>query len=473
MVEATETSEQMFQTLRALLDGSDDEALRAFLADLHAADVADCMEQVEPEDRSRILFLLPPRTTAEAIVLLEEAVRSDVLDDFDEQQVSEVLKELPADDAVDVLDELDDEVADKVVERLPPEQKAVVEPLRQYDEDTAGGLMGPDYISVPAEGTVADAVAEIRRLTADETEVVYYIYSVDTDGRLLGVVPPMRLITAGPDVPVKSLLLKDLFTADAEDDQEEVKNKFEKYDVAALPVVDDQNRILGVITHDDVLDVAEEEAEEDMYHMAGTDAEEFATTSIVRAASIRARWLLPCLVGTFCGALIIILLSRFLNLNDQSIKIVLAFLTPIAAMGGNAGVQVSTVIVRALATDDPLVHTIGTAIARELRIVLLIAVIGSIVAACGTLIMLHSGILPGEHGAMPADDGLSISRVAVAVGSSLGIAILIAGSLAMTLPFAFRRLGIDPAIATGPLITTANDALSACVYLLIAIALLS
>ncbi|MFQ5410899.1 MAG: magnesium transporter MgtE N-terminal domain-containing protein, partial [Phycisphaerae bacterium] len=142
-------SEALFEQLRGLLDRADDASLRQFFSDLHAADIADCLEQVSEEERSRIFFLLPPRTTAEAIVLLEEAVRSDVLDDLTDQEVSDVLVQLPADDAVDVLDELDDAVAEKVVERLPPEQKAAVEPLRQYGEDTAGGIMNTDFVSVP------------------------------------------------------------------------------------------------------------------------------------------------------------------------------------------------------------------------------------------------------------------------------------------------------------------------------------
>jgi len=331
MTDGSTQTEELIDRLRTLLGSADDEALRAFFAELHVADIADCLEQIEAEERSRIIFLLPPRTTAEAIVLLEEAVRSDVLDDFNEEQVSEVLKELPADDAVDVLDELDDEVADKVIERLPPEQKAVVEPLRQYDEDTAGGLMNPDYISVPAEGSVIDAVQEIQRLTDEETEEVYYIYCVDADGRLKGVVPPMRLIIAGPDVSVKDLLLPDLFTVRAEDDQEAVKNMFEKYDLASLPVVDEDDRMLGVITHDDVLEVAEEEADEDMYHMAGTDAEEFATASIFHAAGIRARWLLPCLAGTFAAVVAILFFKP--QFHKDIFNIVVVFLTPIAAMG--------------------------------------------------------------------------------------------------------------------------------------------
>lgn len=471
MIESPDDRAQFFDRLHQLLERSEDDALHAFLAGLHAADVADCLEQVEPEQRSRMMFLLPPRKWAEAIALLEEAIRSDVLDDLTDDQVSDVLRELPADDAVDVLDELDEEVADKIVEQLPPEQKAVVEPLRQYEEDTAGGLMNPDFVSVPAEGTVGDALSEIRRLTADQTEVVYYIYCVDALGRLKGVVPPMRLITSTAQTPVRDLLLDDLFTANAADDQEEVKNKFEKYDVAALPVIDHEDKLLGVITHDDVLDVAEEEAEEDMLHMAGTDAEEFSTTSILHAAGVRAKWLLPCLIGTFVGVMII--LSFRPLLEERIFAVILAFLTPIAAMGGNAGVQISTVVVRALATNDPLESRLGPAISREFRIVIILGIGAGILAGLGALGVVHSGILRDEVGGVLTAADVPLERIALAVGSSMTIAVLISGSLATTLPFAFRRLGIDPAIATGPLITTTNDVMSACIYLSIAFALLT
>ena len=469
MMQTSDNSETIFKELREHLDRADDDALRAFLADLHSADVADCLEQVEPEERSRIFFLLPPRTTAEAIVLLEDAVRSDVLDDLTDAEVSDVLKELPPDDAVDVLDELDDEVADKVVERLPPEQKAVVEPLRQYAEDTAGGIMNTDYVSVPAGSTVGDAIDRIRRLTEEQKLDIYYVYCVDQADKLAGVVPPMRLITSPPALPVEKLLLDDLFTANVDDDQEEVKNRFEKYDVVALPVVNSRGQMVGVITHDDVLEVAEEEAEEDMLHMAGTDADEFATTSPLHAASVRARWLLPCLIGTFVAALIA--MSFGSDFPSATYAIVFPFLIPIAAMGGNAGVQISTVVVRALATGDMLMSRFKTAAARELRIAAILAVGAGLFAGFGTFAISHAGIWQGANGFR--ESGGELWRVGLSVGLAMAFAILVSGTLGLTLPFIFRRLGIDPAIATGPLITTANDALSAGIYMLIATSLLA
>lgn len=466
MPHSTTNGDEILRRLRALLCSEDDGLLRAFLADLHAADVADCLEQVEPEDRSRILFLLPPRTTAEAIVQLEEAVRSDVLDDLTEREVSDVLKELPADDAVDVLDELDDDVADKVVEHLSPEQKAVVEPLRQYEEDTAGGIMDPNFIRVPAEGTVANAVSEIRRLKPDEVEDRFFTYCIDADGKLKGVVHPMHLITATPEAPLKDVILHDLITVHVDDDQEAVKNKFEKYDVLALPVIDDEERMLGIITHDDVLEVAEEEAEEDMFHMAGTDAEELASASIVHAASVRARWLLPCLAGTLVSITVIILVQPKLG---AMFLLLIPFNGGIAAMGGNAGVQTSTIIVRALATGDVFASSLSKVFAREFRIALVVGVLTGLLSGFGAYVIIQSRIFDLTHVSAPPPS----TQIGLAVGLSMTLGILVASTMAMTLPFLFLRLRIDPAIATGPLITTLNDGLSATIYMLTAIYLLN
>lgn len=468
----------MLDHVSAMLERGDDNALRAYLEDHHSADIAECMANLDEEARSRILFLLPPRATAEVIVLLDEAVRSDVLDEMTDQQVTEVLKELPADDAVDVLDELDDAVADKVVEQLPPEQKAAVEPLRQYEEDTAGGIMNPDFVSVPVESTVADAIDEIRRLSEEQKLDVYYVYAVDAGGRLIGVVPPMSLITSPSQTPIEKLMLHDLFSANVEDDQEAVKNKFDKYDVAALPVTDSAGRLVGVITHDDVLEVAEEEAQEDILAMAGTDADEFATSSIFNAAFVRARWLLPCLMGTFVTAVLVLILKR--RFEADVFSLVIAFLTPIAAMGGNAGVQISTVIVRSLATGESAAERFRLAAFREIRIALILGLGAGLFAGLGTYSIVHSDfarqtLLVSSGGSAPSGGALDIEvwRVAASVGSAMSISILVAGTLAMCLPFVFRRLGIDPAIATGPLITTFNDGLSACIYLSVAMLLLN
>lgn len=465
-----EDFEALFTSLQQLLAKDDDESLRSFLADLHAADVADCLEAIPEEDRSRLMFLLPPRTVAIAIDMLEEAVRTDMLDGMPSDEVSKMLKELPADDAVDVLGEMDDARADSVVEHLPPKQRAAIEMLRQYDDDTAGGIMNTDFVSVPVTATAADAVALIRKLSEARRLEIYYVYCVDDEGRLVGLVPPMRLLTSPAEMPLEKLLLDELFTSNVEDDQEEVKNKFDKYDVVALPVTDADNVMVGVITHDDVLEVAEEEAEEDILYMAGTDAEEFASTSILRAAGVRARWLVPSLTGTFTASLITLYFKG--HMEEQVFSLLIPFLIPIAAMGGNVGVQISTVIVRALATGDVTASRFSRAASRELRIASVVGVGAAIFAASGAFAITNVGTFaPPDAPALPL--GFSVARLGLSVGLAMIVAVMLSGTLGLTLPYLFRRVGIDPAIATGPLITTMNDAFSACVYLSIAMALLA
>lgn len=458
-----EENNRLLQDFRAVLADGGEAEQQAFLAELHAADVADCLESLSEEDRSRVIFLLPPRTAAEAIVLLEEAVRSEMLDQLQPEQVSAVLTELPADDAVDVLDEMDDERADEIVEHLPEENRAAVEPLRQYDEDTAGGIMNTAFVSVPVSATVGDAIDIIRKLTEEQRVELYYVYSVDLDGKLIGVVPPVRLVANPSSMPIEKLLLDDLFTANVTDDQEEVKNKFDKYDVVALPVVDDDFCMVGVITHDDILEIAEEEAQEDILHMAGTDADEFSRQSVLYAASVRARWLLPCLGGTFAASLIAIYFEQQMDKNIFALLI--PFLIPIAAMGGNAGVQISTVIVRSLATGDALASQFRRAAYREMRIAAILGIGAGLFATAGAFIVMNSGSELGSD----AEATTSTIRLAASVGSAMMLAIILSGSMGLTFPYLFRRLGIDPAIATGPLITTVNDAVSATLYLSIAL----
>jgi magnesium transporter len=262
---------------------------------------------------------------------------------------------------------------------------------------------------------------------------------------------------------VKYLLLRETYAVNVNDDQEIVKSQFEKYDTAALPVVDDSNQLLGVITHDDILDVAKEEAEEDILHMGGTDAEEFSTSSVFHAATVRARWLIPCLIGTFVASLIMFVLKPHLGLLSA---IVIPFILPIAAMGGNAGVQTSTVMVRSLAVGEPFVARLRTALLREFRITLLLGVGSGVLAALGSMVILYFDVLTASEEVAP------FIHIGLAVGLSMALAIFVSTTLGMLLPFLFHRIGIDPAIATGPVITTFNDAISTAIYMLISIFLL-
>ena len=238
---------------------------------------------------------------------------------------------------------------------------------------------------------------------------------------------------------------------------------FRKYDLPAIPVVDDEHRLKGRITSDDIMDVADEEAAEDLYHMAGTDPAEMETASAVRAAAIRLSWLLPCmLIPTITATMIAASASR---MDAAAFGAILAFVPMVAGMSGNSGVQISTVIVRGLATGDLAGTRLGVALPRQGMIALIIA------PTCGLFSALISRLgLPVLQSVGVVGQSVHAGAVATAVGIGMTIAILVAGVLGICLPFVFRRIGVDPAIASGPIVTTTNDVISVAVYLAIAVA---
>ena len=442
--------------VQALARG-DDSALTEALAGARAPDIAESFELLREEDRSRVIFALDPHTVAEVVVMLDEADRGDLVDDLDTESLTEIVSELPPDDAADVLGELPVEEADEILEHLEDARSEKIEELLEYGEETAGGIMTPDVVAVEESKTVGDAVEIIREATQEED--LHEIYIVDVDRKLVGTVPLRRLVTNPPTTRLAELCEPEVVSVNADDDQETVVQIIRKYDVMAAAVIDKDERLLGRITHDDLLDVAEEEAAEDMYRMAGTDPAELETHSVLRAAFVRLKWLLPCLVGTMVTAVVLMLSqSKF----DPTLAVVLvAFAPMIGAMGGNSGIQISTIIVRGFATGEMASLRITRAFWREGRISLVMAPVCGLVAwslASGGITVLQSlGLSIGE---VP-----NPASLAVAIGAAMTCAILVAGVLAIVLPFTFRRLGVDPAIAAGPLVTTMNDIVSVSIYM--------
>ncbi len=452
-----ETTSAALERLVAVLETQDEARLRSELADIRAADIAEAFDLLDEEQRSRIIFALPARIAAEVVVLLDEAVRGEVVEELDTQSLSEIVAELPPDDAADVLGELTPQQADEILETIADEKSDKIEELLEYDESTAGGIMTPDLIALPASGTVADAIEHVRQAAADEE--LNDIYIVDAARRLIGTVPLRRLVTSPADTTLEGICDRDPVVVEVDDDQETVVQIMRKYDAMTAAVVDAQKRLVGRITHDDVLDVAEEEAEEDMLRIAGTDASELESGSVLQAARIRLTWLLPCMVG-------MMLTASVLGLSKPQFDIVLfgslaLFVPLIGAMGGNSGIQTTTVIVRGFATGELASTRLLRVFLREGRIALTMAPICGLLAwALSSLCLplLESLEGQGGHASEPA-------RIAVAVGLAMTAAILIAGVLGIALPFTFRKIGVDPAIASGPLVTTMNDVLSVTIYM--------
>lgn len=447
--------------LTAALESDDGPHLVQALAGARAADIAESFELLSDEYRSEVLFALPPHTAAEVVVMLDEAVRGEVVDDLDTESLTEIVSELPPDDAADVLGELSDKEAEAILEHMTDEKKSdKIEELLEYDEETAGGIMTPDIVAVPATATVADAIRHVRVATQEED--LNEVYLVDEARRPTGMVPLRRLVTNAPDTKLADICDRDPVIVWAQDDQETVIQIIRKYDAMEAVVVDADGRLLGRITHDDLLDVAEEEAAEDLLRMAGTDTAELETRSVFQAARIRLTWLIPCMVGMMLTAAVMILSkSKF---NAALFVVLVPFVPLIGAMGGNSGIQITTVIVRGFATGELGSTKLLRALLREGRIALAMAPVCG-VAAWGlvTLTMPLFGL-----DASTASSGVDLGRVAIAVGAAMTSAILVAAGLGISLPFTFRRLGIDPAIASGPLVTTINDVVSVSIYMTLA-----
>ncbi len=454
------TDEMTFhEQLTTALADADERALSAFLSGARAADIAESFQLLGDEERSRILFALDPHTAAEVVITLDEAVRGDVVEEMDTESLTEIVEVLPPDDAADVLGELTEEEAGEILEKMPEAKSDQIEELLEYEENTAGGIMTPDVVAVPATATVADAVQYVRE--ASPTEDLHEIYIVDADRKLVGTVPLRRLVISAPVTKLADVCDRDTVVVSARADQETVVQEIRKYDAMAAAVVDDQGRLIGRITHDDLLDVAEEEAEEDLLRIAGTAPEELDTSSVLQAARIRLTWLLPCMAGMLLSASVLGLAK--LQFDVVLFGALVLFVPMIGAIGGNSGIQTTTVIVRGFATGELGATQIMLVLLREGRIALTMApvcgVAAWILASISLPLLSASGGNPSVY---------HPPRVAMAVGIAMGAAILVAASLGIALPFTFRRLGVDPAISSGPIVTTMNDVISVGIYMTVA-----
>ncbi|MFQ5590384.1 MAG: magnesium transporter MgtE N-terminal domain-containing protein, partial [Phycisphaerae bacterium] len=271
-------TENLHDRLRTALETADEKQLALELADARAPDLAEAFELLSDEQRSEVLFALPPHTAAEVVVMLDERVRGELVDDLDTDSLTEIVSELTPDDAADVLGELTHREAEAILELMADGEKSdQIEGLLEYHEETAGGIMTPDVVAVPAAATVADAIEQVREATQEED--LNEVYIVDEEARPTGTVPLRRLVTSPPGTRLEDICDRDHVVVSVHDDQEAVIQAIRKYDAMEAVVVDDHGRLVGRITHDDLLDVAEEEAEEDLLRMAGTDAAELGTSS--------------------------------------------------------------------------------------------------------------------------------------------------------------------------------------------------
>ncbi|APY01444.1 magnesium transporter [Lacinutrix venerupis] len=438
-------SNELIEKVEQLVQSKNDEAILDLLNEYHHADIAEILEDLNTEQASYIIKLLDSEKTSEILMEMDEGDREKILATLSTKEIAEEIEELDTDDAADMIAELSEERQIEVIAQIEDEEhKAEIRELLTYDEDTAGGLMAKELVRVNENWTVTECVREMRAQAENVTRV-HSIYVVDGNEKLIGRLSLKDLLMASPRAHISTVYIPKVDFVDVNEDAEEVARIMQKYDLEAIPVVDENKVLLGRITIDDIVDVIKEEAEKDYQMAAGITQDVEADDSILQLTRARLPWLFLGLVGGI-GAFLI--MEGFKGTFEK--YAVLFFFTPlIAAMAGNVGVQSSAIIVQGLANDDVK----GSINKRLIKEMFLAALNGFILAL---FLFAFVWITKGSF------------LTALAISVSLVAVIIIAGLIGTFVPLFLDKKGIDPAIATGPFITTSNDIFGILIYFWIA-----
>jgi magnesium transporter len=440
-----ELTDNLLKQVENLIEINDNKSLQKLLKEFHHADIAEILDELDLEEAVYVIKLLDSETTSDILMELDEDVREKVLQNLSAKEIAEEIEELDTDDAADIISELSEERRQEVISHIEDEDhKDEIRELLTYDEDTAGGLMAKELVKVYETWTVAGCLRRIRGQAKDVTRV-HSIYVVNKQNKLIGRLSLKDLIVAKSDEKIADIFISSVDSVNVHDDVEDVARVMAKYDLEAIPVVDDNQTLLGRITIDDIVDVLKEEADKDYQLAAGITQDVEADDSILELTKARIPWLFLGLIGGI-GAFLI--MGGF----EESFKgpaFKLFFFTPlIAAMAGNVGVQSSAIIVQGLANDDVK----GSINSRLIKEMLLAALNGIILAI---FLFFFVWVFEGEI------------NLALAISVSLVAVIVVAGLIGTFVPLFLDKRGIDPAIATGPFITTSNDIFGILIYFLI------
>jgi magnesium transporter len=439
-------SKELLEQIEQLIHTKNDRELEILLNDLHHADIAEIFDELESEEAIYIFKILDSEKTAEILTELEEDVREKILHGLSAKEIAEELDELDTDDAADIIAELPQSKKEEVISELEDVEHAkdIVDLLR-YDEDSAGGLMGKELVKVNENWNVLTCVKEMR-IQAENVTRVHSIYVVDDENRLKGRLSLKDLLTTSTKTPISEVYIKKVDSVRVNDSNVEVARIMQKYDLEAIPVVDEMGRLVGRITIDDIVDVIKDEADKDYQLAAGISQDVEANDSILELTKARLPWLVLALLGGFIS---VEMLGLFEGAMQQHYK--LFFFTPlIAAMAGNVGVQSSAIIVQGLAN-----HSIsGSIVNRLLKEISLSLLNGTILAVI---------LFLGSHFLLNAD-----IKIGITVTIALISVIVIASLIGTSIPLLLNKFGIDPALATGPFITTSNDICGILIYFSIA-----
>lgn len=442
------------ETIKRLLRRGATSHLHKIVNKTHAADLSIVFKSL-PTFNQRKLFDMIENKEQQGVLFseLEEHILLPFIEEMPEEDIVTILETMPSDDVADLLGNLPQEKSDAILEKMKTEGSEEVEGLLSYDDDSAGGIMVPDFIALKEDTTAQEAIESLQKEYLD-VEMPFYIYVVDEFERLVGVISLRQLVVVQPDTHLKKFMTTDIFSVKTDTDQEEVAKLVARYDILAVPVVDDNNKLVGIVTVDDVIDIFRMEATEDILKMAGAGEEFVETQSILKSTRIRLPWLFASCVG---GILAFFIIGQF---QDSLAKFayLAAFIPVIMGMGGNIGTQSSTIVVRGLATGRLHIKDLWLVVSKELSIGVILGVVYGIIIGGVAQVRFSEMSPPGMF--------------ALSVGTAVIISMSIAALVGSLVPMVFARLNIDPAVATGPFVTTFIDILSVSFYFVIATSLL-
>jgi magnesium transporter len=442
-----ELSREYFEWLREAVENERAEDIRTSLKEVNPADIASLLDNLDTDKSKYVLSILEEETAAEVISYIEEDERKVFLKAFQPTEVARFITHIDSDDAADILNDLPVKFKEEVIAAIDDEEQAAyILELMKYDEDCAGGLMAKELIRANVNWTVAQTIEEIRR-QKENVQKVYSVYVVDSQNRLLGIIPLKNIILSEDDTKISDIYDPDIVSVETYMDEKEVASIMQKYDMEVAPVVNVKGKLVGRITVDDIIDVITEMAEEERQIMAGITEDVEEDDSVWVLSRARLPWLVIGMIGGLVGAQII-------GAFEESIVLIpaMAFFIPlITATGGNVGIQSSSIVVQSLASNQKYY---GTVFNRLLK-VFLVAIING-VALAATVFFINHLIL-----------GYS-NEIAVVVSIALFSVVLLASFMGTFVPLILEKFGINPAMASGPFITTTNDILGLAVYFIVA-----
>jgi magnesium transporter len=445
-----ELTKDFIGELNERIENKDQKSIIAMITDCHPADIAEILDELEFENTCFLFELLEDNIAADVLVELEDDLREELLKIHSPKEIAEeFVDNMDSDDAADIISELPENKKQEVLSHLEDQDLASdIVDLLNYDEDTAGGLMAKELIKVNSNWSVMRCVKEMRR-QAEDVELVYTIYVVDDNNILLGTLSLKRLLLTDSKAIISNIMKEDIIKVSATMNQEEVANTMNKYDLIVLPVVNDLNQLIGRITADDVMDIMKEEAEKDYQMASGISEDVESSDTVWEITRARLPWLLIGMIGGLFGA-------KVIGIFDIEKNYQMAFFIPlIAAMGGNVGVQSAAIVVQSLAGGTNTLGNISQRLIKELGVALVNGII------CSSIILLAAYLL-----------GYSL-LLSITVSIALLSVIIFAALFGTFIPLTLDKYKIDPALATGPFITTINDVLGLFIYFLIGQLILS